>query len=57
MQKLDLSHNQIDFIEPGAFSSLNNLYELKLEGNSITKLEDGTFMKFNSPTALELKLN
>ena len=41
--KVDLSHNGITTVSPGAFASQRSLKQLKLEGNKIAKVDAETF--------------
>ncbi len=56
-QALDLHHNQISSIQPGAFQGLTNLEWLHLDHNQISSIQPGTFQELVSLRRIHLNNN
>ncbi|XP_047347701.1 leucine-rich repeat-containing protein 15-like isoform X1 [Vespa velutina] len=57
LNKLDLSHNPLQRIEPGPFDHLTNLEYLKLNGCNLTHLSPDTFAHLENLRELEMQEN
>ena len=56
-QFLGLAHNNLKEIDGHLFISLTNLLDLYLEGNKLTKLEEGTFTNVFNLQWVDLSFN
>lgn len=57
LEKLDLSHNDVNAIDSETFSELQYLKELDLSKNSLTQLDERTFTRLSHLKALYLNEN
>ncbi|XP_035229213.1 slit homolog 1 protein-like [Stegodyphus dumicola] len=57
VQNLDLSRNEISFIESDAFKNLTSVTHLNLSGNALNAIEEGCFSKQHKLEVLDLSFS